>query len=114
MRTSMGRFGDTFVQQHSDDELASIATEDLRVIAGLPTTPVASTITRWDDSLPQYTVGHRERMMSAREELVSTPGISLCGAAYDGVGIPACIGSAQFAAGQVVGYLKEQGRIANG
>jgi len=114
VRTSLGRFGDPFVQQHSDDELAAIAVKDLQTIAGFPRTPVASTITRWNDSLPQYTVGHRERMMSAREELVSTPGIALCGAAYDGVGIPACIGSAQFAAGQVVGYLKEQGRIAHG
>lgn len=114
IRTSLGRFGDAFVKQHSDDELTDIAVRDLRLIAGLPASPIASAVTRWDDSLPQYTVGHRERMMSAREELVSTPGIALCGAAYDGIGIPACIGSAQFAAGQVAGYLKEQGRIANG
>ncbi len=114
VRTSLGRFGDPFVQEHSNDELAQVAVKDLAAIAGLSAKPVASTITRWDDSLPQYTVGHRERMMSAREALSSTPGISLCGAAYDGVGIPACIGSAQFAAGQTAGYLKERGRIAHG
>ena len=54
-------------------------------------------------------------MALVREALVDTPGLTVCGAAYDGVGIAACIGSAQFAAGQVSTYLTERdnGRMAD-
>ncbi|MGB3040618.1 MAG: hypothetical protein WBB44_07865 [Candidatus Nanopelagicales bacterium] len=71
-------------------------------------------MTRWGGALPQYTVGHRSRVAAIREGLIDTPGIAVCGAAYDGVGIAACIGSAQFAAGQVAGYLLERGQWAHG
>lgn len=112
-RASLGRFGDPGILQHSDEELAVIAARELGQLSGLPTRPVASRVTRWDDGLPQYTVGHRGRMSLVREALVDTPGITVCGAAYDGVGIAACVGSAQFAAGQVVTYLTERGQWAH-
>lgn len=113
VRSSMGRFGDPGILQGSDEELARIAAKDLHTLAGLPAKPLASSVIRWDDALPQYTVGHRGRMALVREALVDSPGITVCGAAYDGVGIAACIGSAQFAAGQIVTYLKERGQWAH-
>ncbi len=114
VRASLGRFNEPEILNHTDAELAAVAAKDLYKICGLGPKPIASAVTRWDDSLPQYTVGHRGRITNVREELVSTPGVTVCGAAYDGVGIPACIGSAQFAAGQIVSYLDEQGRLAHG
>ncbi len=114
VRASLGRFGEPGILQCSDEELAATAAKELSQLAGLPSKPLATRVNRWDDALPQYTVGHRGRMALVREALVDTPGITVCGAAYDGVGIAACVGSAQFAAGQVVTYLSERGQWANG
>lgn len=114
VRASLGRYGEPGMLQQSDDDLAAVAAAELSAIAGLPGRPLASKVTRWTDALPQYTVGHRSRMATVREALVDTPGITVCGATYDGVGIAACIGSAQFAAGQVNGYLTEKGQWAHG
>ncbi len=113
VRASLGRFGDPGILQNTDDELAATAANELHQLAGLPAKPLATQVNRWDDGLPQYTVGHRGRMALVREALVDTPGITVCGAAYDGVGIAACVGSAQFAAGQVVTYLGERGQWAH-
>ena len=114
VRASLGRFGEPGLLQRSDEELAALAAKELTQLAGLPAKPLVSRVNRWDDALPQYTVGHRGRMALVREALVDTPGLVVCGAAYDGVGIAACIGSAQFAAGQVVTYLSERGQWAHG
>lgn len=114
VRVSLGRYGEAEVLQRDNAELAALGARDLHAITGLPSTPVASLVTRWGGALPQYTVGHRSRVAAIREGLIDTPGIAVCGAAYDGVGIAACIGSAQFAAGQVAGYLLERGQWAHG
>ncbi|HEY7175485.1 MAG TPA: FAD-dependent oxidoreductase, partial [Micromonosporaceae bacterium] len=55
-------------------------------------------------ALPQYAPGHLDRVASARAAL--PPTIALAGAAYDGVGIPACIRSGQRAAAQLIGALQ--------
>ena len=114
VRASLGRFGEPGILQNSDEELAKLAAGELTKIAGLPSRPLASRVNRWDDALPQYTVGHRGRMALVREALVDSPGITVCGAAYDGVGIAACVGSAQFAAGQIVAYMSERGQWTHG
>lgn len=114
IRASLGRFGEPEALAYDDGELVRLAARDLQRLAAVVPRPIASKVTRWDNALPQYTVGHRARMTRVREVLVDTPGISVCGAAYDGVGIPACIGSAQFAAGQVASYLAERGQLAHG
>ena len=65
-------------------------------------------MTRWGGALPQYTVGHRERVAAIRASVASQPGLAVCGAAYDGIGIPACIATAQAAAGQIAAHLRER------
>ena len=64
--------------------------------------PVAHRVTRWGGGLPQYTVGHLDRVAKIRAAVATQPGLAVCGAAYDGVGIPACIATARAAAGQVL------------
>jgi oxygen-dependent protoporphyrinogen oxidase len=51
--------------------------------------------------LPQYAVDHLARVARIREALLAVPGVAVCGAAYDGVGIPAVIGSARRAAAMI-------------
>ena len=114
VRASLGRYGELQALQHDDTELVELAAKELHQISGLPERPLVAEVTRWGGALPQYTVGHRGRVAKVRELLVDTPGLAVCGAAYDGVGIAACIGSAQFAAGQVAAYLSERGQWAHG
>ena len=52
-------------------------------------------MTRWGGALPQYPVGHLDRAARIRAAVRLQPGLAVCGAAYDGVGIPACIASGE-------------------
>lgn len=111
VRTSLGRYGDERDLQRDDADLAGVALADLRAATGVAGTPVGTRVTRWGGGLPQYTVGHAERVAQIREGVAALPGVAVCGAAYDGLGIPACVASAYSAVTQVVRGLRRQGRI---
>jgi len=64
-------------------------------------------VTRWGGGLPQYTVGHLDRVARIRAAVAGQPGLAVCGAAYDGIGIPACLATAQAAAGQIAEHLRD-------
>ncbi|KND46262.1 MULTISPECIES: protoporphyrinogen oxidase [Streptomyces] len=106
LRTSVGRYGETAILDHDDAHLVDVSRTDLREATGLTATPVATRVTRWDDGLPQYPVGHHARVARVRERLGKLPGLAVCGAAYDGVGIPACVASASAAVDQIHGDLR--------
>jgi oxygen-dependent protoporphyrinogen oxidase len=65
-------------------------------------------VQRWGGGLPQYTPGHLDRVALARAALGDRTGLALAGAAYDGVGIPACVASGESAADDVLKYLEER------
>lgn len=94
LRTSVGRYAETAILQRPDADLVDVSRHDLREATGLTAAPVETRVTRWDDGLPQYPVGHHARVDRVREHIAKLPGLAVCGAAYDGVGIPACIASA--------------------
>ncbi|MFJ8228620.1 protoporphyrinogen oxidase [Streptomyces sp. NPDC094448] len=98
LRTSVGRYGDEDHLDREDGELVEVSLRDLGAATGLAARPVASTVTRWIGGLPQYPVGHLDRTARIRAEVAKLPGLAVCGAAYDGVGIPACIADGQRAA----------------
>ncbi|MBW1600698.1 protoporphyrinogen oxidase [Streptomyces sp. JJ66] len=98
LRTSVGRYGEDAVLERDDADLITASLHDLREAIGLTARPVASTVTRWAGGLPQYPVGHVERVARVQDAVGGLPGLAVCGAAYDGVGIPACVGSGQRAA----------------
>lgn len=64
--------------------------------------PLAARVTRWDRALPQYGVGHRARVARIREATAELPSLALCGAAYEGVGVAACVATGRAAARQVL------------
>ncbi|MFJ4777322.1 protoporphyrinogen oxidase [Streptomyces sp. NPDC088762] len=102
LRTSVGRHGDEGELERDDAELVEVSLADLGTAVGLAARPVASTVTRWDGGLPQYPVGHLSRVARIRTAVAALPGLAVCGALYDGVGIPACIASAGKAAEAVI------------
>ncbi|MET8681362.1 protoporphyrinogen oxidase [Streptomyces sp. NPDC004647] len=106
LRTSIGRFGEEAALRRDDADLVQVSLEDLREAVGLTARPVATRVTRWESGLPQYPVGHLARVAGIRDHLAKLPGLRVCGAAYDGVGIPACIASARTAADALLGGLR--------
>ncbi len=105
LRTSVGRYGEEDDLAWDDTDLVRLSREDLAAATGISAAPVAARVTRWDGGLPQYPVGHPERVNRIREQVAKLPGIAVCGALYDGVGIPACVASARKAADQTLRAL---------
>ena len=106
VRCSIGRLGDEAILQRDDADLAGLAAADLAAATGVRGAPADTRVSRWGGGLPQYSVGHLDRVARIRAGVATQPGLAVCGAAYDGVGIPACIGSARLAVGQVLSYLR--------
>jgi len=104
VRCSVGRFGEEALLQREDADLVSLAASDLAAASGVSGAPVSSRVTRWGGALPQYTVGHLDRVARVRAALPAA--LAVCGAAYDGVGIPACAATARTAADTVMEWLK--------
>lgn len=98
LRTSLGRFGEEPTLQVPDEELVRASLADLTEATGLTAAPVDAVVQRWGGGLPQYWVGHTDRVARIRAAVAAVPGLAVCGAAYDGVGIPATIRSAHTAA----------------
>jgi oxygen-dependent protoporphyrinogen oxidase len=105
LRTSVGRYGETEILGRDDTGLVDVSRHDLRAATGLDAAPLETRVTRWTDGLPQYPVGHHARVARIREHVAKLPGLAVCGAPYDGVGIPACIASAYAAVDQIHGDL---------
>jgi oxygen-dependent protoporphyrinogen oxidase len=102
LRTSLGRHGEETALQATDDELVAWSLADLAEATGVQAQPVDTHVQRWGGGLPQYAVGHLDRVARIRADVARVPGLALAGAAYDGVGIPAVIASAHRAAAEVV------------
>ncbi|WP_344213852.1 protoporphyrinogen oxidase [Kribbella sancticallisti] len=105
LRCSVGRLGEEYVLQRSDEELAALAAADLQKAIGLEAPVVGSLVTRWGGGLPQYAVGHLDRVDRVEAAVAEQPGLAVCGAAYRGVGIAACVASASKAATRVQAHL---------
>jgi oxygen-dependent protoporphyrinogen oxidase len=91
--------------QREDADLVAAAVEELTAYAGFKGTPTDARVSRWGGALPQYAVGHRDRVARIRAAVATAPGLAVCGAAYDGVGIPACISTARLAVAQIASDL---------
>ena len=69
------------------------------------TQPVFASVYRWNGGMPQYTLGHLDRVDKIERLAAAVPGFSLAGGAYRGVGIPNCIESGERAVTKVLGDL---------
>ncbi len=108
-RCSIGRYGQEEELQRGDDELVAAAMAELARTVGVRELPIDSRVTRWGGGFPQYAPGHLGRVARARSAVNGRGGLAVCGAAYGGVGVPACVASARGAADQVLDYLGPDG-----
>ncbi|ALV30864.1 protoporphyrinogen oxidase [Streptomyces sp. CdTB01] len=107
VRCSLGRFGEQDLLGRDDADLVALASAELAEATGVRGAAVASRVSRWQDALPQYTVGHFERVRQIRETVAAQPGLAVCGALYDGVGVGVCMASARQATEQVLAWVKQ-------
>ena len=98
VRSSVGRFGDDAALQRTDADLTAAVVADVADLLGLARPePVQTELVRWVDGLPQYLVGHPQRVAAIRAAVAAVPGLAVAGAAYGGVGVPSCIRDARAA-----------------
>ncbi|QKW37548.1 protoporphyrinogen oxidase [Actinomadura sp. NAK00032] len=114
VRCSIGRLGEERTLQRPDEELAAAAMAELAATCGVTELPAETRVTRWGGGLPQYNVGHADRVAKVRAAVAGTPGLAVAGAAYDGLGIPACIASARAAATRVLDHLRSREGVEHG
>jgi protoporphyrinogen/coproporphyrinogen III oxidase len=104
VRVYLGRFGGRDVTSDTDDELVAGARAEIAFL-GLSARPVLTCVHRWPLGMPQYVVGHPDRLERIDSALAAHSGLAPAGAAYRGVGIPDCIASGEAAAESVVRAL---------
>jgi oxygen-dependent protoporphyrinogen oxidase len=84
-----------------DDALVTTVRAELRALLGITADPVLVRVARYPRAMPQYAVGHLERVAAIERRAAALPGFALAGAAYRGVGIPDCVRSGEAAADAV-------------
>lgn len=99
VRLSYGRFGDNLARSVGDDELLNWSLQDLQTVFGVATDPVDYRVQRWIDAMPQYGPGHADLVAELRAGL--PPTLAVAGGYLDGIGVPACVGSATRAAAKL-------------
>jgi oxygen-dependent protoporphyrinogen oxidase len=98
LRASVGRFGDERADGWSDGEMVERVWAELGLLMGLSGEPPEAMVARWPQAFPQYRVHHPMRTAGIEAAMVRLGNIAVAGAAYRGVGIPACIASGRAAA----------------
>jgi oxygen-dependent protoporphyrinogen oxidase len=105
VRCYLGGVGRDAILQEDDRGLVRRVRDELKSMAGVTGEPAYAEVNRWDRGMPQYTLGHLERLETIQRSLDRYPGLVLAGAAYRGIGIPDCIRDGMEAASAVIRSL---------
>lgn len=111
VRCYVGNSNDSSGLALSDEACVDMIRAELRDIVGLQAEPLFARVSRWENAMPQYQVGHLATVASVEQRLAEEhPGIQLAGASYHGVGIPDCIANANDVAARVWSALRDRDR----
>jgi len=91
IRCYVGGRGRERILELDDTQLVETVLKELRELVGMEAKPLSSHVCRWERAMPQYVIGHRDRVKAIRQGIAAFPGLYLTGAAYGGLGIPDCI-----------------------
>lgn len=106
VRGSVGRHGEPGALRADDAELTRLVRADLAELTGIVADPVDSVVTRWGGGLPQYGVGHLDLVDTIERAVDGVPGLAVAGAVLHGVGVPACVATADRAAAKIAAELR--------
>lgn len=108
VRGSVGRYGETDLLRHEDAELVRLVLADLAELTGLTARPRDVVVARWGGGLPQYGVGHLDLVAAIERAVAEVPGLAVAGATLHGVGLPACVATADAAAARIADYTRDR------
>ena len=106
VRVFLGRSGDESWVDQPDATLVATARRELAHVSGVEAEPAWTQVFRWPQGLPQYVLGHLDRLENIAATLREIPGLQVAGASYQGVGIPDCITSGWSAADEALRRLR--------
>ena len=107
VRTFIGGALQPELVELDDEALVKIAADELNATVGFSGQPELSRVYRWRNCMPQYHLGHVERVESIRQMTRQHRGLQLAGNSYRGVGIPACIQSGSEAIERLVDQISD-------
>jgi oxygen-dependent protoporphyrinogen oxidase len=108
LRVFAGRAGEEAELPWDEEGLLELAREELLLTLGISAAPVLQRVFLWEGAMPQYNLGHPERLKRIQAALEHHPGLALAGNGYRGIGIPDCIRSGELAAETVLGFLEQE------
>ncbi|WP_096188234.1 protoporphyrinogen oxidase [Evansella halocellulosilytica] len=107
LRGYVGRAGDEDIVFKSDEEILAAVLKDLSHIMELEGEPDFYKIRRWKQAMPQYIVGHKERLQKFKSSLTEElPNVHVTGASFEGIGVPDCINQGKKVAENISEDLK--------
>ncbi|XJZ28120.1 protoporphyrinogen oxidase [Bacillota bacterium Lsc_1132] len=103
LRCYVGRAGDETIVDLSDDQIVKIVLDDLSKTMDITMEPDFAIVSRWNNSMPQYTVGHKQRLETINKHIAEElPGVFLAGSSYGGVGMPDCVDQGEAAVKKIL------------
>jgi protoporphyrinogen/coproporphyrinogen III oxidase len=97
------------VLDRGDDDLVAIVRREMETLLAATAVPHFTRVHRHRAAMPQYLVGHLERVGEIEARVASHPGLALAGAAYRGIGVPDCVRSGESAADHVIAHVRSRG-----
>ena len=94
-----------FTRFSEDDELITLAREELESLLEITGDPLFARLSRWTRQSPQYEVGHLQRVARIEQRLLALPGIFITGSGYRAIGIPDCISDGRDVAARAAAFL---------
>ncbi len=92
---------------HDDSELVQIALQEMSELIGLRGEPTFTAVQRWNQAMPQYHVGHLQRVEQIEKGIAALSGLEVAGNALHGVGIAPVVGAARRAAERLTKHLQQ-------
>ena len=106
LRSYIGRVGDEAIVELSDSEIEKTVLQDLMKTIGINGAPVETIVSRWKNAMPQYTVGHEEKIARVKQELQEQfPTVKLSGSSFEGISIPECVKQGKTVAQEILNEL---------
>jgi len=105
LRLHAGRYGRDQARSMTDQDLVSLCRAEVKATLEISAAPVLFRVHRWENGMPQYTLGHTERRAAVEASLAEHPGLFVAGSSWHGVGIPDCIESGERAAAAALAFL---------
>ena len=106
LRIYIGRVGDESIVELADIEIVNTILSDLQKMLGLTAVPLFTHVKRWQQGMPQYTIGHNDWVNRLQQELQQEfPTLLLAGSSYKGISMPNCVKQGREAAEQLYNHF---------